>query len=160
MAEERHKVNKKSPVGAAVLSALFPGVGFFYIGNFLKGIAYILVFISLIVLASHGRDHEIAVFVLMCVGFYIFQIFDSFDETRNAVLLTETEIQKQGSKMTLFASVSILVIGILFQLESLGIIRFRHITKLWPLALIVLGSWFVYTYLKDKDVNQEGEENE
>jgi hypothetical protein len=52
------------------------------------------------------------------------------------------------------------VIGVLFQMESLGLIRFRHITKLWPLALIVLGAWFVYTYLKDKDVNQEGEENE
>ncbi len=39
MAETKQLTNKKNPLGAAVLSTLFPGVGLFYLGNYLKGFA-------------------------------------------------------------------------------------------------------------------------
>lgn len=152
-------VNKKNPAGAAVLSALFPGVGLFYTGNYVKGIAYLLAFISLIVLASNGRGHEIVVFILMTVGFYIFQIFDTFEDTRKNASLPEADRKEQQRKLSLFAAVAILTAGVLFQLESMGLIHFRFITRMWPLLLIGLGGKYVYGYWKDRNNNQ-GEENE
>ena len=159
MDEKKQVINKKNPLGAAVLSTLFPGVGFFYIGNFVKGIAYIMVFVSLIVLATKSRGHEIPVFVLMCVGFYIYQIFDSFDEAKKADYVTAKKKMADEQNISLFIAVVMLALGIIFQLANLDIIRFRDITRLWPIVLIVLGINFIYSYSRDKEVN-EGEENE
>ncbi len=159
MDEKKQIINKKSPLGAAVLSTLFPGVGFFYIGNFVKGIAYIMVFVSLIVLATKSSGHEIPVFVLMCVGFYIYQIFDSFDEAKKADYVTAKKKKTDEQNISLFIAVVMLALGIIFQLANLDIIRFRDITRLWPIVLIVLGIKFIYSYSRNKEVN-EGEENE
>jgi TM2 domain-containing membrane protein YozV len=157
MDEKKQTVSKKNPLGAAVLSTICPGVGFFYLGNYIKGIAYILVFISLIVLASNSTGHEIPVFVLMCVGFYIFQIFDSFDEAKKTGHLTEAERNKQKQQISLFIAVVVLVVGVVFQLANLDIISFRQVTRLWPLVLIALGGKYIYTYLKSKEVNGGGQ---
>ena len=45
MDKTKQAVSRKNPLGAAVLSTLCPGVGFFFIGNYIKWIAYILVLI-------------------------------------------------------------------------------------------------------------------
>jgi hypothetical protein len=146
MAEEKRVPTEKSPVGAAVLSAIFPGVGFFYIGNAVKGIAYILIFAALIVLEVESRRAgEHVVFGLMIAGFYIFQIFDSYNEAKKASLREEAVTNGQ-EKISLFGSVLILVIGVFFQLAELDIIRYRDIVKFWPIILIALGARFIYTY--------------
>jgi len=146
MAEEKRVPTEKNPVGAAVLSAIFPGVGFFYIGNVVKGIAYILIFASLIVLEVESRRAgEHVVFGLMIAGFYIFQIFDSYNEAKKAGLMKETVTNGQ-EKISLFGSVLILVIGVFFQLAELGVIRYRDVVKFWPIILIALGARFIYTY--------------
>jgi 4-hydroxybenzoate polyprenyltransferase len=146
MVEKKRVPTEKNPVGAAVLSAIFPGVGFFYIGNVVKGIAYILIFAALIVLeVESSRASENVVFGLMIGGFYIFQIFDSYNEAKKASL-REKAVTNGQEKISLFGSVLILAIGIFFQLAELGVIRYRDVVKFWPIILIVLGARFIYTY--------------
>lgn len=159
MTEIKQSINKKNPLGAAVLSTLFPGVGLFYLGNYLKGIAHMLVFISLIFLAAHSRGAEIPAFVLMAVGFYIYQIFDSFDEAKKTNEMDEYEKKEQRQHVSLFFAVAITVVGVIFQLASLDIITYRQITRLWPLILIALGIKYIYGYSKNQ-TTKEGEENE
>ena len=156
MAETKQVQTEKNPVGAAVLSAIFPGVGFFYIGNAVKGIAYILIFASLIVLEVESRRAgEHVVFGLMIAGFYIFQIFDSYNEAKKASLREET-VTNGREQLSLFGSVLILVIGVFFQLAELHIIRYRDIVKFWPIILIALGARFIYTYsLSSKEEERE-----
>lgn len=156
MAEEKRVPTEKNPVGAAVLSAIFPGVGFFYIGNAVKGIAYILIFASLIVLEVESRQAgEHVVFGLMIAGFYIFQIFDSYNEAKKASLREEA-VTNGKEKISLFGSVLILVVGVFFQLAELDIIRYRDIVKFWPIILIALGARFIYTYsLASKEEESE-----
>ena len=160
MAEEKQVPNEKNPVGAAVLSAIFPGVGFFYIGNVVKGIAYILIFASLIVLEVESkRAGEHVAFGLMIAGFYIFQVFDSYNEAKK-VNSGKEPITNGQQKISLFGSVLILVIGILFQLAELDILRYRDIVKFWPIILIVLGARFIYTYSlggKEEKIDNGGE---
>jgi len=160
MAEKRQE-NEKNPLGAAILSALIPGVGFFYIGNFLKGIAYILIFGSLIVMISEGRGHEAPILGLMIGGFYIFQIFDSFNEAKKTRYREVPEVTNGNGKedISLFAAVTILVIGIVFQLAELDVIRYRDIAKLWPLILVGLGARFLYTYAVANRAEKNGEKN-
>lgn len=159
MAEQRI-VNEKNPLGAAILSALFPGVGFFYLGNVLKGIAYILVFASLIVLIAEGRGHDAPMLGIMIGGFYIFQIFDSFNEAKRTRYKEEVVEAKNGEGVSLTASVIILVIGVVFQLAELGLFRYRDIGRFWPLILIAFGAKFLYSYLKGAREEQERDENQ
>lgn len=148
--------NTKNPLGAAVLSALCPGVGFFYLGNFIKGITYMLILAALIVLAAHGRGAEIPVFVLMSVGFHIFQIFDSFDEARKINRATASEQTQSKQNISLLVAVVVLILGIVLQLATLKIIYFRDIARLWPLVLIAIGIKYVYMYVKSKETNGGG----
>jgi len=155
MDEKREVRTEKNPVGAAILSALFPGVGFFYIGNIIKGIAYILIFIALIVLEVEGRGNEHIIFGLMIAGFYIFQIFDSYDEAKKTRYRIEPDSQTSKEEVSLFWAVTILTIGVFFQLAELDIISYRDIARLWPVILIGLGIKYIYDYTK-----QVGGENE
>jgi hypothetical protein len=167
MAEQQTR-NEKNPVGAAILSAIFPGLGFFYIGNAMKAIAYIVVFASLIVLQVKGRGHEHVVYGLLIAGFYIFQIFDSFDEARKTQYKEapqDAAFIEEGAP-SLFAGVTLLAVGVIFQLAELDIIRYRDISKMWPLVLIAVGIKFIFTYAresrdeKEKENNQPGGYNE
>lgn len=156
MAEEKRVPTSKNPVGAALLSTICPGVGFFYIGNAVKGIAYILIFASLIVLEVESkRAGEHVVFGLMIAGFYIFQIFDSYNEAKKASL-KEGAITNGQEKLSLFGSFLILGIGVFFQLAELDIIRYRDLVKFWPIILIALGARFIYSY----SLGSREEENE
>lgn len=160
MAEERQVTNEKNPVGAAILSALCPGIGFFYIGNIARGIAYILIFASLIVLQVESRRApEHVVFGLLIAGFYIFQIFDSFNEAKKTQYRVLAEETNGEEKVSLFAAVVILVIGVFFQLAELGVLRYRDISKLWPLVLIALGAKFIFTYVAEQK-EEAGGKNE
>ena len=152
---------KKNPALAAIISTLFPGAGFFYLGNILKGIAYIIVFILLIVMIVHASDHysqalEIVVLGLLLAGFYIFQIVESFNDAsrmrRKAAAGTDLV---QGESISLFGSFMILIIGVLFQLRQLDVIELRDIIRLWPLILVGLGIRIIYNYMKDKEMNNE-----
>ena len=113
--DEKKQIVEKNPLGAAILSTICPGVGFFYIGNIMKGIAYMLILASLIVLEVESRrasDH--VVFGLLIGGFYIFQIFDSFNEAKRTRYRELTEATNGEETVSLFAAVIILVIGIFF----------------------------------------------
>jgi hypothetical protein len=154
MAKRRQEPIEKNPLGASILS-LIPGVGFFYIGNFLKGIAYMLIFGTLVALAAEGGGGpESAIFGLMIAGFYIYQIMDAYNEAkRTRYREVEDEIIVNGNgngTMSLFLAVVIVVIGVLFQLVELDVMRLDQIARLWPLMLIGLGVRFIYNYSMTK----------
>lgn len=149
--------DRKSPGLAAVISAIFPGAGFFYIGNHLKGFIYMIIFASLIILevnssssGFHSSVPEIIFFGLMIAGFYFFQIFDSYNEAKR----TDYEIVKEEVKevkkeeISLLGSIIILIIGILFLMRNLDVLCFRDIVKLWPFFLIVIGIKLIFDYSK------------
>jgi hypothetical protein len=160
MTENKQEKIEKNPVGAAILSALFPGVGFFYIGNYLKGIAYILVFASLIVMVSQGRGHEAPIFGIMLAGFYIFQIFDSFNDAKKTRYRKQDEETGGDEKISLGASIIIVVVGAVFQMAELHIISYRHIAKLWPLILIAFGIRFIYIYMLSERETKNGDDDQ
>ena len=155
--------DKKSPGLAAVISAICPGAGFFYIGNYLKGFVYIIIFASLIILevnsstGFHSNVPEIVFFGLMIAGFYFFQIFDSYNEAKKTGYeVVKQEVTKLNKEeISLFGSIIILIIGILFLLRNLNVLCFRDIVILWPLFLIAVGIKLIFNYLK-----KEGEKKD
>ena len=143
---------EKNPALAAFLS-IFPGAGAFYNGNLLKGIAYVLVFVILIILADNARQADGAVFGLMIAGFYIFQIVDSYNEAgriNQTVSARGAGSKKAREDVSLFAAILVLAVGIIFQLANLDIITYRDITRFWPLILIAFGARAVVGYFENR----------
>jgi TM2 domain-containing membrane protein YozV len=154
--QPREFKKEKNPALAAFLS-IFPGAGAFYNGNLFKGIAFVLVFVILIILTDNAQSADEVVFGLMIAGFYIFQIVDSYNE---AVRINKTGFSQEEcgrepkEDVSLFSAVLVLAIGILFQLANLDIITYREITRFWPLILIIFGIKAVVGYFeKEEDKN-------
>ncbi|MCP5054699.1 MAG: hypothetical protein GY940_46470 [bacterium] len=155
MVEKQNIKNQKSPVGAAILSAICPGLGLFYIGNMMKAVAYIIIFACLIILQIKGRGHENVVFGLLIAGFYVFQIFDTAREARKTAYSGVAESVEEDFVDSYFPGAVILAIGVVFQLAELDIIRYRDVTRLWPVVLIAMGAKFIFDYSRDgKDENE------
>jgi hypothetical protein len=152
--DNKHQAKSdKNPVGAAILSAMFPGVGLFYVGNKIKGIAYIFIMAFLVVMIVEAQGNDIIIFSLLLGGFHIYQIFDSFDEAKKS----RDRVPLNGKKVanvSLFWAITILAIGVICQLAELDIIRYRDIARLWPIILIGLGAKYLYTYSKSKEGGQ------
>jgi TM2 domain-containing membrane protein YozV len=145
---------EKNPSLAAFL-AIFPGMGAIYNGNVLKGITFMLIFAVLIVLTSNAYSADSAVFGLMIAGFYIYQIIDGYNEAcqLNKGGRTAEEKARGGEDLSLFSAVVVLAIGVLFQLVNFGLLSFRQVTRLWPLALIAFGIKIVFNYYKREETN-------
>lgn len=152
--DNKHQAKSdKNPVGAAILSAMFPGVGLFYVGNKIKGIAYIFIMAFLVVMIVEAQGNDIIIFSLLLGGFHIYQVFDSFDEAKKS----RDRVPLNGKKVanvSLFWAITILAIGVICQLAELDIIRYRDIARLWPIILIGLGAKYLYTYSKSKEGGQ------
>lgn len=166
MDNDLRSTEKKHPGLAAVISALFPGSGLFYVGNYIKGFSYLLIFALLIVLLVHtamdGRHSmvmEIVVFALLLAGFYVFQIIDSYNEAKLTEHSTGTgEGEKDmKSEISLAGSIIILILGVLFLMRNLDLISYRNIIKLWPLFLIGVGLKIVIEFLMEKEKDNEQE---
>jgi len=162
MDENRNYTEKKNPGLAALISALFPGSGLFYAGNYTKGFSYMLLFALLIVLlvnsAMDGRYSmatEIVVFSLLLAGFYVFQIIDSFNEAKKTGGGEVAESEGPESEISLTGSAIILILGILFMLRNLDVISYNNIIKLWPLLIIGIGLKMVIEYLMSKENEDE-----
>lgn len=149
--------NNKNPWGAVILSALVPGSGFFYLGNFIKGITYLLILAALIILGTHSRDIEILFFMIICGGFYAFQIFESFTDATKINHIIESEQMKAKQSISLSAGVTVLFLGIVLLLATFDIISFRDILHLWPLVFILVGFKCLYTFMKNKETNEGGQ---
>jgi TM2 domain-containing membrane protein YozV len=141
-------VKTKSPFLAAFLSVFIPGLGFVYIGNILKGISYCLVTVGLIIMLVHSYVPGTVMIALLLGGFYFYQIYDAFESTGK----DKSPDTPPESTVSLFSAVSVLVIGIIFQMAALDIlISYRQIYKLWPLILIAIGGRVIFRYIKEQE---------
>jgi hypothetical protein len=147
---------EKNPSLAAFLG-IFPGMGAIYNGNIIKGITYMLIFTILIVLTDNAQDPDAVVFGFMIAGFFIFQIIDSYNEASkiNRNILAEENPASYKEDLSLFSAITVLLIGIIFQLANFDLITYRQVTRLWPLVLIIFGIKIVYNYFKRED-NKNG----
>jgi TM2 domain-containing membrane protein YozV len=160
------KTPPKSPAAAGILSGIFPGTGFLYLGQYLKGLVYILVFAGLVTMQGSGRMQP---FLGLCLaGFYIFQIIDAIQAAKivnrkavaassDAAELTPAE-ELSGDIRTgsVFWGMFLLGLGALFLLANFDVIDYGSVWKYWPVLIIVIGVKLVIEHVvaaKTKDEN-------
>jgi hypothetical protein len=144
------------PPIAGLLSGFFPfGVGAVYCGQYAKGLAHLIIFVLLVIGASHSDgDAMHTVFVLGIMGFWFYQLFDAIKSAK-AIQAGQTAPDPFGLA-TMFSpgdrqdftrgvptgALVLIGLGVLFLLHNLGI-WFLEVDTLWPVLLIGLGFWLL-----------------
>jgi LiaI-LiaF-like transmembrane region len=130
--------DKTSNATKAALCGIIPGVGAVYNQDYMKAVVHLAAFSGLCIFAEAS-----GVFSLLAFVFYVFTIFDAY---RSAMDPTKTrEFSSDQINMPLWGVV-LIVLGVVFLLDSLDAISIRSITKFWPLGLVFLGCYMVFQY--------------
>lgn len=151
-------VSAPSPAGAspglAFVLGLIPGVGAVYNAQYAKGLVHVIIFGLLISLVSSGAVGDLEpLFGLLIAIWYIYMPFEAYHTARRRQLGQPVDefssIFPLKARRTRFPAGPILLIGlgVLFLLNTLDVVRFYHIARYWPVALIGLGVYMLYCRL-------------
>ena len=148
-----YKPGSNSP-GLAFLMGLIPGVGAIYNGQYVKGLVHVVVFGTLIsIMSSHATGGFEPLFGMLVFVFYAYMPFEAYHTAKR---------RQQGESVDEFSSlfplrtaapgfpvgpVLLIVIGAVFLLNTLDILDLEKILRWWPVLLIVLGGYMLYSRL-------------
>ena len=147
----------KSGAAAGILSAIFPGIGQIYNGQYIKGALFLAIFTGLISMQPHaGQPFQ----ALMLTGFYIFQIIEAVQSAKeiNRLALGENGVSlppalspaapvRPGS---VFWGIVLMALGGIFLLGNFEIIDYDRIFDFWPVIVIVIGLKMITDYFTKK----------
>jgi hypothetical protein len=135
----------------AFLLGLIPGVGAIYNGQYIKGLVHAVIFGLLISLTS-GADNSAGepLLVMMLIGFTFYMPFEAYHTARKRQLGIRMDEWSSLISQSRYAGrapvgpILLILIGVLFLLDSLHLIQFREVGRYWPVILIVIGAYMLY----------------
>ena len=135
----------------AFLLGLIPGVGAIYNGQYAKGLVHAAIIGLLISLLSSigGSGGEVFV-AMMLVGFYSYMAFEAFHTAKKrqaGVPLDEfSSLIAPGiyRSRAPIGPLLLIILGVLFLLDTMHLIAFRELARFWPLLLIAVGAFMLY----------------
>ncbi|MGC2657887.1 MAG: DUF5668 domain-containing protein [Bryobacteraceae bacterium] len=137
----------------AFLLGWIPGVGAIYNGQYLKGLAHAVIFGVLVTLISnvHGGHPGPAPFLgIMIAAFVFYMPFEAYHtakKQRLGVPLDEWSslfTRRSGSGQMPMGPMILILIGVLFLLDSLGVMSFNEVGRFWPVLLIMIGAFKLF----------------
>jgi len=144
-------VGQKNPWIAAFLS-LFPGVGNIYNGLYMRGLIFFLIIMGCIGLADREEAFAAAV-----AFFWIFNVLDAY---RQATLINYGYAQDLGlvdlpkhpraAQGGIAAGVILTLIGLVALADQYLVIDLRWMIDNWPVALVVIGVWMIWSSLRSR----------
>lgn len=139
----------KSPVLAAALTFLFPGVGQIYNGQPTKALVFFAAFVGSISLTASGDAMPFA-FAIPFVFFY--SLIDAY---RSAVLINARRSGEPLESAEEPASPAwgwtLIGLGVVLLLNNLGWLDLAALHRFWPILLIVAGGLIVYGAVKRRN---------
>ena len=145
--------------GLAFLLGLIPGVGAIYNGQYAKGLVHVVIFGLIIsILSSGGME---GLFVPLLIGWIFYMPFEAYhtarkrqmgqtvDEFSSLVPLKNRTSSKAGPIVLIGG-------GVFFLLVNLDLIQLYQVVRFWPVLLILLGGWMLYSRRGDDTGSGEG----
>lgn len=136
----------------AFLLGWIPGVGAIYNGQYLKGLAHAVIFGVLVSLISsqHG-DREAPFLGIMIAAFVFYMPFEAYHTAKKQRLGVPMDEWSSlfsrrpgGSGRLPIGPMILIFVGVLFLLDSLGVMSFNDVGRFWPVLLIVIGASKLY----------------
>lgn len=138
--------------GAAFVLGMIPGVGAIYNGQYAKGIVHVII-LALLIMAADNAYGAGPLFGLLIPGFWFYMAFEAYHTARRkreGLPVDEFSglgLAEQNSRFPT-AAVLLIVFGLLFLLNNLGVLEIRQLIRYWPVAMIALGVYMLYGRMK------------
>ena len=139
--------------GAAFVLGMIPGVGAIYNGQYAKGIVHVIVLALLFMAADNSGYGTGPLFGLLIPGFWFYMAFEAYHTARRkreGLPVDEFSglgIAEQNSRFPL-AALLLIVFGVVFLLNNLGLLEIRQLLRYWPVGMIGLGLYMLYARMK------------
>ena len=143
--------------GLAFLLGLIPGVGAIYNAQYLKGFIHVAILGVLIsiVQAGHfsGRSGFEPFFGLLIAVWFFYMPFEAYHTARKrqaGIPVDEwSSLLPRGSSggRLPVGPIVLIAVGVLFLLDNLGLLPLSEILRFWPLILIGVGIYSLYSRL-------------
>ena len=155
-----------NPGLAGILGAIPFGVGAVYNGQYAKGLAHLVIFILLVIGASHGQTPLSEICGMAIAAFIFYQIIDAV-KTAKAINAGQTPPDPLGLG-TMFSpggerrditrgapagAIILIFLGVLFLLQNTEV-WFLKFDIVWPMILIAIGVWL---FTKRQAAAQKGD---
>lgn len=135
----------------AFLLGWIPGVGAIYNGQYLKGLVHAIIFGLLISLTTSADGTASEPFLGVTMAAFIFYMpFEAYHTAKKRQLGLPVDEWSSLTGNSRYASrapigpIVLIVIGVLFLLDTLHVLEFREIGRFWPLILIIIGVYMLY----------------
>jgi hypothetical protein len=131
----------------AFLLGLIPGVGAIYNGQYVKGLTHAGITGLLLSLANSNHGPGDAVLVLMTIAWWIYMPFEAFHTAKRRQLGIPVDEWSSLLPPGAFSGrvpvgpILLIVLGVVFLLDQLDVLRFSEIARYWPVLLIAVGAW-------------------
>src|SRR5215467_8345909 len=143
-----------SPGLAFALGLIVPGVGAIYNGQYAKGLVHAIIFGLLVSIISSGSAPGLEPLFGILIAVWVFYMAIEAHHTavkRRAGQPVDEfssliDLHTRGSRFPAGAVV-LIVVGVLLLLNTTDIIPLERILRYWPILLIVLGVYLLYTRL-------------
>ncbi len=139
--------------GLAFILGFIPGVGAIYNGQYLKGLVHALVFGLFVTLLdnSEGSGAQPLLGILLA-AFIFYMPFEAYHTARRRQLGQPIDEwssivprNRQAGHALPVGPILLILIGVIYLLNSLELIDFRAISRFWPVILIVVGAYMLYS---------------
>jgi hypothetical protein len=133
---------------------LIPGVGAIYNGQYVKGLMHAVIF-GLFISMIDGMGHTggAPFFGMLTAAFYFYMPFEAYHTARKRQLGLPVDewsslvIANRFGARAPIGPVLLIVLGILFLLDSLKLVPLSELGRFWPVLLILIGAGMLYSRL-------------
>ena len=146
---------RKNAFFAGLLS-LFPGAGNIYNGLYMRGVTFFMLAAFAIYMAN--TRNELWGFAIAFI--WIFNVLDAWRQANliNLGYTTDLGISDQPPSGAfanggLIGGAALFLLGLLAALEIYLDVNLDRVFDLWPVALMALGAWFVFSAIRAKQEN-------
>ncbi len=143
--------------GLAFWLGWIPGVGAIYNGQYVKGLIHAVIFGLLISLISSAENSSgVPLLSMLLVGFIFYMPFEAYHTAKKremGVPVDEWSSLLAPNRYTGRAPVGpvvLILIGVVFLLDTLHLVEFREIGRFWPVILILIGAYMLYSRLSGR----------
>ena len=136
----------------ALFLGMIPGVGAIYNGQYAKGLVHAIVFGILCSITDSRAAHGLEpVFGMMCFSWWAYMVFEAYHTARKRRAGEHVDeysslIDLRGGRDQVpVAAVALIILGVVLLLRTLDLFDFEIVVRYWPVLLIALGLYLLYS---------------
>jgi hypothetical protein len=140
----------------AFILGFIPGVGAIYNGQYLKGLVHALIFGLIVTIIDSNPGPTTPLIGILLAAFVFYMPFEAYHTAKKREMgLAPDEwssiLPRNGrSGHAPIGPIVLIAIGVLYLLNTLDLVDFHQIARFWPMILIVVGAYMLYSRVAER----------